>query len=629
MSSMRPEIHETIALHVAEGGARVASEQAWKQFGQAQSLEEFCTSWLVIQCQTIGGVSDGVVILLKPETSMFAPVAFFPQSPPDRSHLSEVSERAIKDGRGVVKPLEIAEGSDAMGPRYQLAYPVRVDGEIRGVVGMDIEWRAESQLQAAMRDLQWGSGWLEVFLRRHADPKEGARLQTKLALDLASSLLEHPGLKEGAAAFVTELASRLGCDRVVLGILKGRQVKVCAVSHSAQFDQRANLLRAVEAAMEEAIDQAEAVVFPPERDNRAVVAHAHEHLLRESEGGSAATFPLASAGRVVAALTLERAPGYRFDAFTLEICEAVVAVAGPIIDLKIRSEQSVPVHAARSVHGLWSKLVGAGAAGWKLAVVAAAAVVAFLAFATGDFRIAANSSVEGVVQRAVTAPFNAYVKEAPYRAGNTVKAGEVIGKFDDRDLILERIKLTSQREQYIKQHREAMAVHDRAQGEMVSAQVAQSEAQLSLVEEQLARSQMVAPFDGFIVSGDLSQSLGSPVERGQVLFEIAPLDGYRIALQVDERDIAHVVLGQKGELSVTAIPGERVNFKVTNITPVNTAKEGRNFFRVEAQLESGANRLRPGMEGIGKIYVDERKLVWIWTHSLTDWLQLWIWSWTP
>ena len=629
MSSSRPEIHETIAVHVAEGGARVASEQAWKQFSQAQSLEEFCSSWLVIQCQTIGGVSDGVVILLKPETSVFAPVAFFPQSPPDRSHLSEVSERAIKDGRGVVKPLQIPEGSDASGPRYQLAYPVRVDGEIRGVVGMDIEWRAESQLQAAMRDLQWGSGWLEVFLRRHADPKEGARLQTKLALDLASSLLEHPGLKEGAAAFVTELASRLGCDRVVLGILKGRQVKVCAVSHSAQFDQRANLLRAVEAAMEEAIDQAEAVVFPPERDNRAVVAHAHEHLLRESEGGSAATFPLTSAGRVVAALTLERAPGYRFDAFTLEICEAVVAVAGPIIDLKIRSEQSVPVHAARSVHGLWSKLVGAGAAGWKLAVVAAAAVVAFLAFATGDFRIAANSSVEGVVQRAVTAPFNAYVKEAPYRAGNTVKAGEVIGKFDDRDLILERIKLTSQREQYIKQHREAMAVHDRAQGEMVSAQVAQSEAQLSLVEEQLARSQMVAPFDGFIVSGDLSQSLGSPVERGQVLFEIAPLDGYRIALQVDERDIAHVVLGQKGELSVTAIPGERVNFKVTNITPVNTAKEGRNFFRVEAQLESGANRLRPGMEGIGKIYVDERKLVWIWTHSLTDWLQLWIWSWTP
>ena len=62
---------------------------------------------------------------------------------------------------------------------------------------------------------------------------------------------------------------------------------------------------------------------------------------------------------------------------------------------------------------------------------------------------------------------------------------------------------------------------------------------------------MTAPFDGIIVSGDLSQSLGSPVERGQVLFEVAPLDGYRIVLRVDERDIPYVALGQRGELAVT------------------------------------------------------------------------------
>jgi multidrug efflux pump subunit AcrA (membrane-fusion protein) len=631
MNSVKPEVHEQRAhLQVSELAGRRAHEQAWKHFASAQTPEEFCGNWLVIQCHVIGGVSDGVVVLQKPGTKAFAPVAFFPEnSPRDRTRLAQVGERALKEGRGVVQPREQADDPEAAGPRYQIAYPIRLDGEVCGVVGVDIEWRAESQLQEAMRDLQWGSGWLEVLFRRHADPKEGARLQLKLALDLVSRLLEHPGLKEGAAAFTTELASRLGCDRVVLGILKGRRVKVCAVSHSAQFDRRANLLRAVEGAMEEAIDQGEAVVFPPERDNRAVVAHAHEALLRESEGGSAATFPLISGGCIVAALTLERAPGYRFDVPTLDICEAVVSVAGPIIDLKRRSEESLPLHAVKSVDGLWTKLVGAGHAGLKLVIVAVAAVAAFFALATGDFRIAANSSVEGVVQRAVTAPFNGYVKEAPYRAGDTVKAGEVIGKFDDRDFILERIKLTSQREQYLKQYREAMATHDRPQGEMVSAQVAQSEAQLSLVEEQLVRSEMVAPFDGFIVSGDLSQSLGSPVERGQVLFEIAPLDGFRIALQVDERDIAHVALGQSGELTVTSIPAERFNFKVTKITPVNTAKEGRNFFRVEAQLEDSGDRLRPGMEGIGKIYVDERKLVWIWTHSLTDWLQLWVWSWMP
>ena len=154
------------------------------------------------------------------------------------------------------------------------------------------------------------------------------------------------------------------------------------------------------------------------------------------------------------------------------------------------------------------------------------------------------------------------------------------------------------------------------------------EAGPALIDEQLSRTLMVAPFDGLIVSGDLSQSLGSPVERGQVLFEIAPRDDYRVALQIDERDIAQVALGQHGELTVASIPGKRFAFTVSKITPVNTAKDGRNFFRVEASLaQPPGPRLRPGMEGVGKIDIDQRKLVWIWTHRFTDWVRLWLWSW--
>jgi hypothetical protein len=37
--------------------------------------------------------------------------------------------------------------------------------------------------------------------------------------------------------------------------------------------------------------------------------------------------------------------------------------------------------------------------------------------------------------------------------------------------------------------------------------------------------------------------------------------------------------------------------------------------------------LRPGMEGIGKIESGPRSLIWIWTHSIVDWLRLWVWSW--
>jgi len=196
--------------------------------------------------------------------------------------------------------------------------------------------------------------------------------------------------------------------------------------------------------------------------------------------------------------------------------------------------------------------------------------------------------------------------------------------------LLERVKLESQRDQYVRQYRDAMAKRERAQAQVFGSQVAQSEAQLQLVGEQLARTEMVAAIDGVIVSGDLSQKLGSPVERGQVLFEIAPLDSYRVVLQVDERDIADIQPGQHGEVTVSSIPGERSEFTVTRIMPVNTAKEGRNFFRVEGALrDPSSSRLRPRMEGVGKIHIDERKLVWIWSHGFTDWLRLWIWNWLP
>ena len=69
------------------------------------------------------------------------------------------------------------------------------------------------------------------------------------------------------------------------------------------------------------------------------------------------------------------------------------------------------------------------------------------------------------------------------------------------------------------------------------AKIDQAEAQIALLDEQLARTKVVAPFNGVIMKGDLSQSLGSPVEHGQVLFEVAPLESYRVIVQVDERDI--------------------------------------------------------------------------------------------
>lgn len=611
---------------------RTEIDVAWRQFGAAGSPEDFCRNWLALQCHAIGEVKDAVVVLQRPGSEAFGPLAFWPEGQRDRAALVEVTERALREGRGVVQPRAAASGGASVPdrPDYQIAYPIRLDGKLRGVVGVDIAWREAAQLQAAMRQLQWGSAWLEVLLRRHADPVEAARQRMQLILQLSAIFLERTELKEAFTDLVTEVATRLGCDRVALGLAQGSSVRIEAVSHTAQFDRRANLLTAAAAAMTEALDQREAVVYPQDRDARPVVTLAHAELAQLSGADGVATVPLMHKGRALGALTLERGGGHRFDGPTLELLDGLAAMLGPMIDLRLEQGRSLTAQATARAQGFWAKLVGPRHAGLKLGVGLLAAVVLFFSFATGDYRVSADARIEGKVQRTLTAPFQGYVREAARRAGDTVRQGEVLARLDDRDLRLEQARLASQREQLGRQYREAMAKRDRAQARIVSAQTEQAQAQLSLVEEHLQRTEVTAPFDGVIVSGDLTQMLGAPIERGQAMFEIAPLDAYRVVLQVDEHRIADVRAGQRGELVLSPMPSQRFPILLEKVTPVSAAKEGRNYFRVEAQLEAGNDpRLRPGMEGVAKVSVEDRRLLWIWTRELVDWVKLKAWAWTP
>jgi RND family efflux transporter MFP subunit len=619
--SANAEIRGSAQFELAEP-QRGELDVAWRRFARAAAPEEFCQAWLELQCRVIGGVIDAAVVLQKPGIETFAPLAFWPEARRERGHLTQAIERALREGRGLVEP----RGTRAA---YVIAYPVRIDGKARGVVGLELGARDEGELQAAMRQLQWGAAWLEVLLRRQADPAEAARLRFKVSLQVLSVFLDQPRFPDAASALVTELASRLGCDRVVLGLLVRDEIRIEAVSHTSQIDRRANLFAATIAAMTEALDQKEPVIHPGPEERRLVVSLAHAELAQASGAGAVATFPLEHAGRQVGALTLERARDFRFDPLSVELLEGLAAMLGPMLDVRRTGERSLPRHAVDATRGVWWKLVGPRHGGFKLTFLLLAAIGAFLALAEGTFRVSADARIEGEVQRALTAPFNAYVRDSSARAGDAVKQGQVLARLDDRDLRVEQARLLAQRAQLAQQYRDAMARQERAQVRITSAQIAQAEAQLTLLDEQLSRTEVLAPFDGVVVSGDLTQALGAPLERGQVMLEVAPLDAYRVVLQVDEHDIAHVRLGQTGSLVLTPMPNAAFPVTVAKITPVSASRDGRNLFRVEAELAEHDPRLRPGMEGVAKIDVEERRLVWIWTHRMVQWLQLKAWAWLP
>jgi len=614
-------------------GARPSDEQtAWREFTQASTAESFCRGWLGIQCRLIPGVLGGAVFGTHSSagSAAFAPVALWGEASRNPKPLADVAQRALSERQWVVARYELPVGGSRC-VRYLIAYPSQANGTLTGAVALDLAPRPEPGLQAALRQLEWGSGWLEVLAHRQASTAQHARTRERLqaVLDLVASALGHERFVGSATAFVTAVATKLDCDRVSVGFVRSGRVRVCAVSHTAHIGKRTNLVRAIGAAMDEAIDQKAPLVYPAPRGAAPRVTRAHEDMVHQQGTSAILTVPFAEGMRLVGALTLERPADRPFDGTAAEFAEAVAALVGPMLEVRRRDDRWLVTKALDTGRRHLGHLVGPRHIALKLGVVAVAAVVAFLALAKGEYRVSSRAVMEAGVRRAAVAPFNGYIREAPARAGDLVRQGQLLAALDDREMRLELVKLTSQQDQLIKQQRQALATRNAAQIAITDAQIDQARAQLTLVDDQLAKTRIVAGFDGVVVLGDLSQSLGSPVEKGQVLFEVAPLDAYRVVLQVDERDIADVAVGQRGPLLLAATPDAPLTFAVEKITPVSTAREGRNYFRVEAKLDRTPERLRPGMEGVGKIAVNEQLLVRIWTRSVIDWVRLTVWTWTP
>ncbi len=613
-----------------EPGDRSDDRALWADFRQAGTPEAFYTSWLALQCALIEGAQAGLVLVQSARGGAFAPVAHWPVGRRPGRHLGTAAEKALKERRALALELEPqGEGAAGAPSRTCIAQPIEAEGEVSGAVVIELSARSPEQLESALRSLAWGSAWLELSALRQSGSVGGSDNPMKVLLELISMPLEHERFHPSATAFVTELARHFRCDRVAFGGLTRGRVKLHAVSHSALFSERANLTRAIESAMEEALDQEEIVLFPTPPEGRPQVVRCHALLAEIGSSGALCSIPVAHGDRFCGTVTLERPADEPFLDSEIQIIEAACSLAGPMLEIQRKEDRWLIAKALDAARETGAKLVGPRHVALKLGAGAAVLLILLMTLFQADYRVTADTVLEARVLRAAVAPFDGYIDGAPARAGDRVMAGDLLASLDDRELQLERKRWSSQLEQLAKQNRQALAARDPAQVKIYQAQIDQAQAQLSLVAEKLDKTQITAAFDGIVVTGDLSQQLGAPVQRGQLLYEVAPLDEYRVVLEVDERDIDEIRPGQRGSLLFAAFPGEPADFTVERITPVSTPEEGRNTFRVEARLAELPDHLQPGMEGVGKVDIDRRRLIWIWTHEIGDWLRLALWKWLP
>lgn len=447
-------------------------------------------------------------------------------------------------------------------------------------------------------------------------------------LALQAAMVSHDRLEASATAFASELATRLGCERVSVGFVEDRFSRVVALSHGTIGSNATNgteMLRVIGAAMDESIEQAATVVVPAPAGYVPQIVLAHEELLRR-DGGMVCTLPLVVKQQLVGAVQLQFRQVAPVLPEQLADWEHAIALLGPVLHFMRRSERPWRKRLRDRAQRIRADLRAPGNGRLRLGLAGLLLALGVLVAVPMEYRVGGNARVEGAIQRVLVAPADGFIRQNHVRPGDQVKAGQVLAELAEQDLQLERNKWSSELAQHENSYAAAMARADRTQLVISQARADEARAQLALVDEQLGRIRLEAPFDGVVIRGDLSQSLGAPVQRGDVLLTIAPKDRFRVIVEVDERDIARIRVAQQGSLALSALPWDTLPLRITRITPLASPVEGKNVFEVEAALENQPDSLRPGLRGVARIAVGEAPLLWAWTHRLTDWLRLKAWG---
>lgn len=141
----------------------------------------------------------------------------------------------------------------------------------------------------------------------------------------------------------------------------------------------------------------------------------------------------------------------------------------------------------------------------------------------------------------------------------------------------------------------------------------QAQATLDKAQERLDKTVFRSPIDGIATSVDIKQGetaiSGSTNISGSNLITLADPSSILIEVQVDEADIANIMIGQEADIFAVAFPDDALKGEVQSIATTAKRAQGRQglSFKVKILLsDSNTIAVRPGMSCRAEIFTQSK-----------------------
>lgn len=254
----------------------------------------------------------------------------------------------------------------------------------------------------------------------------------------------------------------------------------------------------------------------------------------------------------------------------------------------------------------------------------ASLILLLLAIWPVPYRVRCTSVIRPLQSRVVSAPFAATLEAAHVRPGDTVRIGDPLITLDGRPLRLELESIDAQIAQVEKEQDIALVSGRIADSQQAKLKIRELSRDRQLLAERLERLSVNSPIDGVVVAGDLDRSIGSPLETGQLVLEVAPLDKMVVEIEIPESDIGYVQNGTIARVRLTAGNHDKIEQPIENVYPAAELRDDQNVFVGRVPVDNSNGQLRPGMRGEAIAYGPLRPWLWSMVRSGTEKAIWWV-----
>jgi hypothetical protein len=425
-------------------------------------------------------------------------------------------------------------------------------------------------------------------------------------LDLILYVQVADDVPQACTQLVERLASQLDMQCVAISIRQPDHgpCRMRACHGPVSIENRPELVDLFESAMDEAILRNALTVCPSANGESEHATLAHQNLVAQIGAAFVATCPIVDElGHVSGVLLLmdgdlaKRTPNLAW------VFESTAQRVGPSLATFNKRQPSAITRLGTAIYNRvrprTRKAIG----------MAALILVAVMAIPM-PYRVRCNVEVQPAQRRFVVAPFDGKLDHNLAEIGEVVQQGQSLALMDGREIRWELSALTADYERARKGRDVAMANRSTADAQKAKLEMERLDHQRRLLTERSDNLTVASPIDGLVIQSSLEDAGGAPLDVGQLLFEVAPLDEVKFEIGIPESKIAHVRSNVPVTITLDAFPGRVWRGHLQNIHPRAEIRGDESVFIAVVAFANDDGLLRPGMKGRVVISGESAPLAW-------------------